>query len=81
MIISFPWKSQMLKYILMSACSCCRPHMAFFRIIIMLRTVFCVFGSGYPPSAVPLLLRQLCFCGQKMAGVQFHYGNPYPHPH
>ena len=53
--------TEVLKYILMSACSLCYPHMAPFCLIIMLSSVFCVFGTGHPPSAVPSLLKQPSF--------------------
>ena len=59
----FPMEvAEVMKYVLVSVCSFCCPHMAFFRWIIMLSSVFCVFGSGHPSSAVLSLLKQPCFC-------------------
>ena len=58
----FPMEvAEVLKDILMSASSLRCPHMAAFYLIIMLRSVFCVFGSRRPPSAVPSLLKQPSF--------------------
>ena len=58
----FPMEvTQVLKYILTSACSLCCLHMAAFCLIIMLSSVFRFFGSGRPASAVPSLLHSPCF--------------------
>ena len=50
--------TELLKYITVFAYSLCYPHVVAFRRIIMLSSVFYVFGSERPPSAVPSLLKQ-----------------------
>ena len=64
----------MLKYMLVFACSLCCAHMATFRVIIVLSSVFCVLGAD--------ALLQLCLlfdssCNDFLSNAHHCQATPY----